>query len=345
LNEKQLENLPKRFRKLSIKDLDFIEMNNVQCLEKYFNIAEPSIKSSKEIYSYQFIEEHQKILEENLKVKIVLTEKGCHEFELSYPTKFISQRRISYVKEEVKRKNYFGNNDESIVRSLIKSTNFSRHTINSIRYTTMMQIYFDTKSIVDNNIYIFINRYNPDFSDKDIENAVYLFARVYSCNPVAVYDRIIELYKKEQKFRDFLHRRNMSTTTTNFLKNKLNKDDFSSFENQKMRRKQNRNYERLIINHLKDIGIAFQVRNEEKMGQSYSMPSIIFTSKVTINGRLIKWVEIKNFTCIGTGSFHNKSMKLYKQYKEKLGDGCIIFSGEISDSLVNQEFLYLSTSI
>ena len=75
---------------------------------------------------------------------------------------------------------------------------------------------------------------------------------------------------------------------------------------------------------------------------SHATPDFLLKHKITINGRRVAWVEVKNYYGANTKFIKRNIKKQIDRYTKKWGDGCLVFRYGVSESLHFDKTLIIS---
>ena len=108
-----------------------------------------------------------------------------------------------------------------------------------------------------------------------------------------------------------------------------------------------KNYEIEFSNFLKTSypDIKFLTENEiKKLPEKYkSTPDFLFENPVTINNKLIKWIDVKNFPLIDIPFIIKKLNEQGNKYNNEFGNGAFVFSyGVDSNVKLDENIMILS---
>lgn len=102
------------------------------------------------------------------------------------------------------------------------------------------------------------------------------------------------------------------------------------------------NFEKDIGSWLFKIGVVFRTEDDLKADARLkeqplsSTPDFVFVQPVPINGKLIYWMDVKNFYASGNRWMTNKMQMQAHKYDKKFGSGAFVFAYGFSDVSVNK---------
>ena len=176
-------------------------------------------------------------------------------------------------------------------------------------------------------------------------------SKKYDFAPILILKQILNKYNLSKlSIKDIFH--SYIKNNINYLQKKyklkerlisqiklaINNDIFNKIDQSESIRN-SENFEISLGKYLTNNGVKFKtqgmlVKEQIKShGHPFSTPDFLINSELIINGKIIKWIDAKNFYGANTILIKKSIKKQIKKYINNYGFGCIVFSMNYSDKL------------
>jgi len=180
---------------------------------------------------------------------------------------------------------------------------------------------------------------------KDYENYdILLLSKKYDLSPMTIMRMVIE-----NKYKDRLKK--VISKLSDKDKEKLDiaeSNDIVSQLDQTNVQNESLKYEEKISKVLKKKNILFKTQEdlveEQKrdLGKAVITPDFLLEDKILINGKSVKWIEVKNFYGAYVKHFRKSVQKQVGRYYKKWGNGCVVYKHGYSDKINFEGTLIIS---
>jgi hypothetical protein len=241
------------------------------------------------------------------------------------------------LKEKIIEKGDYGKYRlEKLIR-LSKEYNINPKIIKSLRSQVLKQKTIFNHYLIKKKLSQILKFYN--------DNDIITTSKHFDLSPLSIM-RVIILNKYKIKIKSNLikklddkDKKQLEMAMDNDIVSQLDQDDIQ---------KESINYENKIKRALERKNIKFktqeQLVEEQKLkyGKAIKTPDFLLDSKIMINGKVIKWLEIKNFYGSNTKYFKKKVQNQVDKYYKEWGTGCIVFRYGFNEKLKFNDNLIIS---
>jgi hypothetical protein len=258
--------------------------------------------------------------------------------EINIIDKTISNSIEKYIIKKINKEapyiyNFMSDNELNKIISKIKNRyniDIDKNIVISIRSS------YVKNHIIDNS-YKLNKKILLDYPNKDI----LLLSAKYDIPPLNLIRYVFE-HKYKQKLNKIMQNIDkISFYDNQQLNTALSYDKYTNTDNKASQEKANE-FEHQIENKLKQYKIIYKTQEDltkeqiKEVGHAYNTPDFLILSDLKINGKIIKWIDAKNFYGSNIKFDIKKINKQVKKYIDAYGPGCVIFSLGYNKSIQNK---------
>lgn len=224
------------------------------------------------------------------------------------------------LKEKIIEKGDYGKINTDKLINLSKEYNINPKIIKSLRSQVLKQ-----KNIF--NHYLLKAKFNQILKYYN-ENDILRTSKQFDLSPLSIM-RVIIQKKYKIKIKDNLINK-LDDKDQKQIKIAIENDIVSQLDQDNIQ-EESIKYENKIKRALERKNVKFktqeQLVEEQKLkyGKALITPDFLLDSNIMINGKVIKWLEIKNFYGSNTKYFKKKVKKQVDKYYKEWGHGCVVY--------------------
>lgn len=161
-------------------------------------------------------------------------------------------------------------------------------------------------------------------------DSVNILAQRYSLPPLSVLRQILLEEKNSASTVNAMisGRMHMPARLSKEFQEILHSDLGSSINSEKIRLK-SQEFENKLGRYLHNLDIHFETEEELRSKNQVLTPDFLLTEPVIINGKLVYWIDAKDYPFYGSKLVSKKLNKSVQKYTKAFGPGALIFSGGI----------------